>query len=196
MEEYERKWYIETKSGGSMKRRQNTIPRVKKLRAKYRKEHGDQWWADPDVKEEYIEEKKALSRKSSGTSASSSKKSKSTKKKSKSKPYESFSANIISALPKKVSDAFFKIVDKLEELPDSYFNDGLYYDHVFITDGVALHIDTKHGDTKTRDLLQVLFLNYNTIQILAVKSGVTKKYKLSSTTPAFNYIKKWIESNL
>lgn len=102
---------------------------------------------------------------------------------------------IVAALPKKVSKAFFTIVNKLEELPDSYFNDGLYYDHVFITDGVALHIDTKDGSKKTRDLLQVLFLSYNTIQILAVKAGVTKKYKLSSTTAAFNYIKKWIESN-
>jgi hypothetical protein len=102
----------------------------------------------------------------------------------------------IQKLPKKVQKAFFKIQGKLEELPDSYFNDGLFYDHVLITDGIALHIDTKNGSKKPQDLLQVLFLNSGTIQILAVKTDVTKQYKLSSTTAAFNYIKKWIESNL
>lgn len=189
-----------------LKRRKNTIPRVKALRDKYRKRHGDEWWADPSIKEEYIQEKKELSRKAAGTkSTATRRKGKSTKKsRSKESSYDIMKRGVDTGhvsedwlhVPNNVQEAFFAIQNKLEQLPDRFFNDGLYYNHVFITDGVALHIDTKHGFKKTRDLLQVLFLNYNTIQILAVKSGVTKKYKLSSTTAAFNYIKKWIESNL
>jgi hypothetical protein len=208
MEEYERKWYIENKSGVSMKRRQNTIPRVKKLRAKYRKEHGDQWWADPDVKEEYIEEKKALSRKSSGTSASSSKKSKSTKKSRKSSSFDQFverSAHLpkgrflaeddqamddLASLPKKIQKAFFAIQHKLEELPDSVHNDtGLFYDHVIDEGGVMLKIVLTDISRKPR--LNVDFSD----DIKVIKGRNVKEYKLSSTTPAFNYIKKWIESN-
>ena len=94
-------------------------------------------------------------------------------------------------LPKKVSKAFFTIVNKLEELSDSLHNDtGLYYNHV--TDefgGVIIFIELKDIPRKPR--LNVDFSN----DIKVIKGRSVKEYKLSSTTAAFNYIKKWIESN-
>ena len=112
--------------------------------------------------------------------------------------------NIVSSLPKKVSDAYFTIVDKLEELPDSYHNDAdLFYDHDLDEDGIMLKIKLKGITTDKRgfkghprlhvDLSDDIKIIESTI---GGKGKSIKEYKLSSTTAVFKYIKKWIESYL
>jgi hypothetical protein len=112
---------------------------------------------------------------------------------------------LIAAVPKKVSDAYFTIVDKLEELPDSYHNDlGLYYDHEVEGKVVIMRIKlkaitTNHKGIKGRPRLMIAVgknIEISNTTIGDTDSKLSKEYKLSSTTAAFNHIKKWIESHL
>lgn len=113
-------------------------------------------------------------------------------------------SKVIDTLPAKVGSAYGKILDKLEGLPDSVHNDtGLFYDHE-IDEGVVIlriklkGITTNYMGIKGRPRLMVVI--GKNIEILGTTIGDTdsniyREYKLSSTTAAFNYIKKWIESN-
>ena len=103
---------------------------------------------------------------------------------------------LIAAAPKKVSKAYFTIVDKLEELPDSYHNDaGLFYDHelyVPLADEGGVMLKIVLTDIPRKPRLNVDFSD----DIKIIKGRSVKEYKLSSTTAVFKYIKKWIESHL